>query len=80
MKHMYYSVYDVLAETFTMPTELHNDNVAMRTFKEACKTVDGYKQHPEDMQIFKVGEFDDETGDLIPEVRLLMKGEKNSEI
>lgn len=73
----YYSVYDRLAETYGPLNEMINDNVAVRSFKEACKNVDGFKQHPEDLEIHRIGYFNEDTGTFTEEKEILEKGEKN---
>lgn len=77
MKHGIYSVYDRLAEIYAPLTALQNDNVAIRSFKEACKTVDGYKQHAQDLEIHRIGFFDDESGTFTMDKEILEKGESN---
>lgn len=77
MKRPIYSVYDRVAETYTSLSEFRNDNVAKRTFLEACQQVDGYKQHPNDMEIHRIGYFNDETGTFEPDKEIIEKGYKN---
>lgn len=76
MKHTLYSVYDRLAETYSELREFTNDKVAARTFLEACRMVDGYKQHPTDMEIHRIGTFDDLTGTIEPNKEIIEKGVK----
>lgn len=76
MKHPIYSTYDRVAELYSGLNTFTNDNVAKRTFLEACETVDGYKQHPTDMEIHRIGYFDDITGTFEPDKEIIEKGGK----
>lgn len=75
MKHYIYSVYDRLAETYGPLNEFQNDRIAKRSFLEACKEVDGFKQHPTDLEIHRIGTFDDESGYFENDKEIIEKGE-----
>lgn len=75
MKHTIYSVYDRLAETYGPLTEQQNDKVAARAFREACENVDGFKQHAKDLEIHRIGTFNDESGTFEMDKEILEKGE-----
>lgn len=75
MKHPIYSVYDRLAELYGSLTAMTNDKVAVRTFRESCNQVDGFKQHPKDMELHRIGWFDDESGTFSMDKEILEKGE-----
>lgn len=75
MKQPIYSVYDRLAENYAPLTAMTNDKVAARAFKEACQTVDGYKQHASDLEMHRIGWFDDTTGTFTEEKEIIEKGE-----
>lgn len=75
MKHTMYAVYDRLSELYGPLNEFTNDKVAKRSFLEACKNVDGFKQHPTDLEIHRIGTFDDETGSFKNDKEIIEKGE-----
>jgi len=63
MKNGIYSIYDAKAEVFTSPMSLMNNNVAVRIFQNCVNTPEhNYALNPEDYNLFKLGEFDDNTG------------------
>ena len=72
----YYAIYDIVAETYGEPINFINDNVAKRTFLEGCKEMEQWKNHPEDLQLMKIGEYNTETGYFKPENTHITKGEK----
>lgn len=65
-----YSVYDSKLTVFDRPWFAMRDEAALRAFADAINDGTGpgasWAKHPEDYSLFFVGEFDDETGDLIP--------------
>ena len=63
MVYPIYSINDALVG-FQTPTIQNNDAVAMRNFKEAFSDVGT----PADFSLFKIGAFDTDTGEIIPEV------------
>lgn len=75
--HNYYAIYDRLGEMYGTLNEMPNDKVAKRSFLEACKMADGYKQHPQDLEIHRIGSFDDATGTFIPDKEIIEKGAPN---
>lgn len=71
----YYAVYDRLAESYGPLNEMVNDKVAARSFKEACENVEGFKQHATDLELHRIGSFNDETGTFQMDKEILEKGE-----
>lgn len=66
MKHKIFSVYDSKAEAWTRP--MVNDNIGrmLRSFEDLANDKNHpIGQHPEDYSLFEIGEFDDESGDII---------------
>lgn len=62
MKYPIYAIYDVKS-TFTAPTIDFSDATAMRNFCHVIKnSSDVMHSHPQDFSLWKVGEFDNETG------------------
>lgn len=58
-----YSINDAL-NGFMSPTLQNNDAAAMRSFAEVFKDV----YSPADYSLFKIGSFDTDTGEIIPDV------------
>jgi len=57
------SVFDVKAKAYMVPFFVQNVNLARRSFGDAvCDSSTGISRHPEDYQLYKVGEFDDNSG------------------
>lgn len=61
MKIPVYAVQDVLIG-FIAPFTIQNDNIAIREYTNSEKNDPNSK----DKRLFKIGEFDDETGELTP--------------
>lgn len=62
-----YSMRDLKSE-FMAPTFSTNDAVAMRNFESAVEqSHDVLFTHRNDFQLFRIGSFDTEKGQLIPE-------------
>lgn len=62
-----FSVRDQKAEAYLNPIVTETDAVAIRMFDRACRDeTHDFHQHAEDYILFKVGEFDRTTGELIP--------------
>ncbi|UDN67868.1 nonstructural protein [robinz microvirus RP_160] len=60
-----YSVKDLKAAAFAPPFFLGRDEVAVRTFRDALEDKSHpMSAHPEDYELFYLGEFDDERGSL----------------
>lgn len=71
MKYAVYSIRDVHTG-FMSPTIEQNDACAMRNFRHAVmNSATLMSSHPKDYSLYKVGEFDSETGrivDCLPEL------------
>lgn len=62
-----YSIFDKKAGTYSNPMFLVSDGVARRSLLDALddpKTL--IHAHPEDFELYCVGEFDEVTGSLLP--------------
>lgn len=60
-----YAVKDLKAAAFAPPFFLGRDEVAVRTFSDALKDpTHPMAAHPEDYQLYYLGEFNDELGAL----------------
>lgn len=65
-KLIVYSVRDLKAEYFISPFTLHSDAEAIRSFGDAVsKGGTTLSDHPEDFQLYKVGEFDIDSGLIV---------------
>lgn len=61
-----YAVRDVKADAFVSPFFRRTHKEAMRYFGDAVVSKDTmFHAHPEDFQLFCLGQFDDETGLLV---------------
>lgn len=71
MKKNAYAVYDSKAKFFTAPFFCANDMVALRLFAGAvCDPATDLHKFPADYTLFRVGEYDDEKGELVPALKL----------
>jgi hypothetical protein len=65
-----FSVFDSKAAFFGRPFFDQKEGTAIRNFSDAVNDSSNpnnmWFKHPEDFSLFLVGEFDDETGELIP--------------
>lgn len=61
-----FSIYDSKAGCYSRPFFAPTDEVAIRMFQSACKGEGDLKEYPEDYTLFKLGEFSDEDGELLP--------------
>lgn len=59
-------VRDQKATTYALPFTSHNHQVALRDFGHACRDQNSqlYK-NPEDFDLFAIGTFDDQTGEIL---------------
>ena len=68
MKTKLYCVHDWKSGLFSKPVHDHDDNIAIRNFVSAVSAAEGaLAEYPEDFGLYRVGEFDDETGMFEPE-------------
>lgn len=62
-----YSIKDTKAEVFLPPFYVRNNGEAIRVFDDCVQNPDtNLAKHPEDFYLFKLGEFDQDSGSLIP--------------
>lgn len=70
-----YAVYDSKAKAFAQPWYAANQFVALRHWVSAVndpQTV--FYKHPEDFTLYRVGAFDDATGEIVPAAQHLNLG------
>jgi len=64
-----YSLYDIKSEVFHVPSYCPNDAAAMRMYqREIGKPNTILHEYPEDFRIFRVGQFNDQNGEIAKEV------------
>lgn len=66
MKFSVYSMRDSVSGLYNSPTFEQNDAVAYRSFKYAVNNNGFITFNAHDVDLFKLGDFDNETGELIP--------------
>lgn len=67
MKYRVYTMRDIVAENYGMPSYFVNDQVAMRSIKAAVQQPKSQlAQVIDDMEVYVVAEFDDQTGIMKP--------------
>lgn len=74
MKHQMYSLKDNLAGVFMQPQLFQNENVALRNFTEIINGTGIFKNNPADFELWKIGEFEDRDGIIIPEPEKIATG------
>lgn len=67
MKLAIYSIYDTAAKAYTRPFFLQNDGLAIRAFQDQvnAQEANNISEHPDQFTLFKLGEFDDLSGDIL---------------
>lgn len=69
-----FSVFDAKLATFGRPWFQMTDAAALREFSDAVNDGSNpnnqWHTHPEDFSLFVIGEFDDQSGELIPRTPL----------
>jgi len=63
MKQSVYVIYDAKAKLYNFPFQFLNDNVALRSCSEIVSDPNSkIAMHPADFYMFKIADYDDETG------------------
>jgi hypothetical protein len=59
-----YGIFDVAAKAYGKPIMLQTDGLVMRLFKDVCQPGQDsdISKHPEQFKLFKLGQYDDQTG------------------
>lgn len=65
MQKNLYSVQDMKVDSFFVPFVAQHDAEATRMLKMSLREDSMMTQHPEDFRLFKLGEFNTETGEVI---------------
>jgi hypothetical protein len=60
-----YSIYDTATQAFMQPFYMHNDASATRAFSDNVNSNEStISKHPDHYKLYKVGEWDDQKGQL----------------
>lgn len=63
MKYVLYSIRDIKLDSYSNPMCLVNDGHAIRTIgDEMRRDGNAFSAHPEDYELFRLGQFDSDTG------------------
>ncbi len=68
MKMLMFSIRDSAADAYGRPFFMTSVGIAIRSFTDEVNRADKENQiymHPEDFDLFELGEFDDETGRIV---------------
>jgi hypothetical protein len=70
MKLNVYSIFDSAAKAYTNPFFMHNDGLAIRAFSDNVNSEqeNNIAKHPDQFTLFRIGEFDDSTGEIKTDV------------
>lgn len=75
MKLVAVSVYDAKSGAFSNPQFFRSNGEAIRSFCDACNDERSqFSRHAKDYSFWKVGEFEDASGDLVPNLVKLIEG------
>lgn len=70
MKLNIYTIFDTASGAYMRPFFLQSDGQAIRSFTDIATDADHeIGRHPEDYTLFRIGIYDDNRGELIPEVK-----------
>lgn len=68
------AVKDELTNTFLQPTFGDNLDSLKRIFKTQINTIPIWKDNPADFSLYMIGHFDQETGEIIPDIEKITGG------
>lgn len=70
------ALYDRATEAYAPIMTTHTRNEALRSFRHECQNKESpIAQHPTDYELHVVGQFNDQTGEIIPHKELLARAE-----
>lgn len=75
MIRTYYAIKDNLAEAFMTPVLFDNDNLAKRWFTGVVNSKEQNEviyNNPEDFELWKLGDFDNQSGQIYPGIQKLV--------
>ncbi|WNK14879.1 MAG: nonstructural protein [Microvirus sp.] len=61
-----FSVYDAVADTYSLPFSSPNTQAGMRAFTEACLDPNSpFYKNPSDYSLYQIGSFSQDTGEVV---------------
>jgi hypothetical protein len=73
MRLLAFAIYDEKADAYMSPFFAAAPGIAIRNFMDIFKSPDNWMQkHPTDFKLFRIGNWDDNTGELSAEKPVLM--------
>lgn len=60
----FYAVKDLMTERYMNPSLMEKDEVAIRQFKSNINNIPLWKDNPQDFDLWKLGNYNDETGEI----------------
>lgn len=69
-----YAVKDELTQTFMQPNFMDNDLEITRIFAYQINNTPIWKDNPEDFSLYKLGSFNEDTGEFISKVEKIVSG------
>ena len=70
MKYVMVSIYDTAAGVYMRPFFVQSEGQAKRMFSDIANDREhDVGAHPEDYSLFRIGQFDDNAGEVLPEHR-----------
>jgi hypothetical protein len=68
VRHFIFSIFDSAASVYMRPFPAQAEGAASREFSDLCVAGDSpFAKHPEDYTLMRIGMFDDNTGEVVPE-------------
>lgn len=74
MKIKIFSIKDKVVGAYRSPFYMRNNAEAIRAFNNSCKEVPDMAKVASDLELYCLGEFDDETGFINNEIEFLQSG------
>lgn len=65
MTYGLFSVKDELTSHFLAPVMMMNEDEAKRQFKSQVNNIQLWKDNPSDFSLYKLGSFDEDTGEIL---------------
>lgn len=65
MNYGLFSVKDELTSHFLAPVMMLNEDEAKRQFKSQVNNIQLWKDNPSDFSLYKLGSFDEDTGEIL---------------
>lgn len=69
-----YAVKDELSQMFLAPTTFNSEEEAKRMFKTQINTINLWKENSSDFSLFRIGTWNNETGELISNIEKIING------